>query len=268
VLSLLNLDHPPVVARGEDRPLKKELFVVPSVHGNDGLGDLGDNYYPPLNWSFLSDKNSVDLICQIVSHSPGQITIIATGPLTNIARAIQKDPISMAKAKEIIFMGGAVNVPGNIPPVAAEFNAYIDPHAMEIVLEFCVPVTMVPLDVTHQVKLMRKRVQEELDSLTTPISKFICESTRKYMDFYRDDQGHDGCYLHDPLAVGVAIDSSFAKMEEMKIYVETEGKVTSGMTLPFRHPKKIKDPANCKVCTNVEANNFLDFFFRRIKLIE
>jgi len=153
ILSLLELQNLPVIARGEDKPLEKEPFEVPSVHGNDGLGDLGDNYFPPLNWSLLSKKNAVDLICEVVSQNPGEITIIATGPLTNVARAIQKDPISMSQAKEIIFMGGAVNVAGNIPPGAAEFNAYVDPHAMEIVLNFCVPVTMVPLDVTHQVKL-------------------------------------------------------------------------------------------------------------------
>ncbi len=266
VLSLLDLENPPIVARGEERPLKKEPFSAPSVHGNDGLGDLGDDYYPKLNWSLLSERNAVDLISQIISKTPQEISIVATGPLTNIARAIQKDPISMAKAKEIIFMGGAVNVPGNIPPGTAEFNAYVDPHAVDVVLNFCVPVIMVPLDVTHQVKFMRERAQKELGGLNARIPKFILDSTCKYMDFYRDDQGHDGCYLHDPLAVGVAIDPSFVEMEEMKIYVETEGKVTSGMTMPFRHPKKIKDPPNCRVCTKVKSEEFLEFFLRRMQL--
>jgi purine nucleosidase/pyrimidine-specific ribonucleoside hydrolase len=265
ILSLFKHFKNPIVTRGEERPLKKEPFGVPSIHGNDGLGDLGDNYYGPLDWLLLSKKNAVDLICELVSQNPEKITIIATGPLTNIARAIQRDPISMAKTKEVIFMGGAVNVPGNIPPGAAEFNAYVDPHALEIVLNFCVPVTMVPLDVTHQIKFMRDRAQKELGSQEGRVPKFILDATQKYMDFYRNDQGHDGCYLHDPLAVGVAIDPSFVKMEEMKIYVETEGKVTSGMTLPFRHPKKIKDPPNCKVCIDVDADRFLNFFFERIK---
>jgi len=112
---------------------------------------------------------------------------------------------------------------------------------------------------------MRDRAQKELGSQEGRVPKFILDATRKYMDFYRDDQGHDGCYLHDPLAVGVAIDSSFVKMEEMKIYVETEGKVTSGMTLPFRHPKRIKDPPNCKVCTQVQAHRFLDFFIDKVR---
>jgi len=266
VLSLLESKNLPIIGRGEDRPLKKEPFGVPSVHGNDGLGDLGDDYYSPLNWSFLSETNAVHLILEIVSKNPGEITIIATSPLTNIARAIQKDPVSMAKAKEIIFMGGAVNVPGNIPPGAAEFNAFVDPHAVEVVLDFCLPVTMVPLDVTHEVKFTREIAQDELGSLKDRFPKFILDATRKYMDFYRDDQGYDGCYLHDPLAIGVAIDPSFVKTEEMKIYVETEGKITSGMTLPFRHPKKMKDPPNCRICTEVRATNFLDFFLKRIKL--
>jgi purine nucleosidase len=86
---------------------------------------------------------------RLIADNPGEITSIATGPLTNVAGAIQRDPKTMAQGKEIIFMGGAVHVPGNIPPGAAEFNIYVDPHAAEVVLGFPVPLLMVPLDVTH-----------------------------------------------------------------------------------------------------------------------
>lgn len=97
--------------------------------------------------------------------------------------------------------------------------------------------------------------------------KVILEATRKYMDFYRDNQGHDGCYLHDPLAVGVAIDPSFVKTEERRIYVETGGTVTRGMTLPFRHPTLKKEPPNVRVCTQVEAERFLEFFLGRVRKV-
>lgn len=107
--------------------------------------------------------------------------------------------------------------------------------------------------------------KKELSSSEGRIPKFILDATHKYMNFYRDDQGHDGCYLHDPLAVGVAIDPSFVNMEMMRIYVETEGKVTSGMTLSFRHPTKRKESPNCQVCTQVEAERFLEFFMGRVK---
>jgi purine nucleosidase/pyrimidine-specific ribonucleoside hydrolase len=266
ILSLLECERYPVVARGEDKPLKKKPLELPSIHGNDGLGDLGDDYYPKLNWALLSEMNAIDLISETISQNPNEITIIALGPLTNIARAIQTYPLSISKAKEIIFMGGAVNVPGNIPPGAAEFNIYIDPHAAETVLGFCVPVTMVPLDVTHEVKLMRQTVQKELGVCRGKIPRFIVDITHNYMDFYRHDQGHDGCYLHDPLAVGTVIDPSLMKMEQMKIYIETEGKVCSGMTLPFKYPSIMKkEPPNCRVCTAVAADNFLKLFLERVK---
>jgi len=265
VLSLLECEYKPLVARGESRPLVKEPLSIPSIHGHDGLGDLGEDYYPPLNWSLLAERNGVDTILELVSENPAEITIVATGPLTNVARAIQKDPLTMTKVKEIVFMGGAVRVPGNIPPGAAEFNAYTDPHALEQVLNFCVPVIMVPLDVTHQVKLSRDRAQRELGGSEDVVSRFLLDVTRHYMEFYQDQVGFAGCYLHDPLAIGVAIDPSFVEMEELRIYVETEGKISSGMTLPFRLPGKRQEPPNCRVCTRVEADRFLEFFLGLLK---
>ncbi len=268
ILALLRPEPCPFVAAGEDRPLVKPPFSAPSVHGEDGLGDLGNAYYPDIEQIKLEEKKAVDLILDLIVRYPDEVTLIPVGPLTNIARAILKDPRTMRRVKEIILMGGAVTVPGNIPPGAAEFNLYVDPHAAEVVLNFGLPVTMVPLDVTHQVKLTRELARRELSSAQDKAARFIWDACQKYMDFYRDDQGYDGCYLHDPLAVGVAIDPSFIMTEEMRIYVETEGKVTAGMTLPFRHPTK--DPAkidrpNVQVATRVEAERFLNFFLLRVK---
>jgi purine nucleosidase/pyrimidine-specific ribonucleoside hydrolase len=268
VLSLMALTEYPIVAEGAERPLVRAPFTAGSVHGEDGLGELGDAYYPELPTGVTSDLQAVDLMLQLIGDSPGEITLIATGPLTNVARAIRKDPRTMAQVKEIVFMGGAVHVPGNIPPGAAEFNIFVDPHAAEVVLGFPVSLVMVPLDVTHQVKLMRTAVEWELGSRAARVPRFIADATRKYMRFYRDDQGHDGCYLHDLLAVGVAIDPSFVTTEAMRIYVETEGKVTAGMTLPFRHPTR--DPAkreapNVRVCNTVDAERFLQLFLKCVR---
>jgi purine nucleosidase/pyrimidine-specific ribonucleoside hydrolase len=127
---------------------------------------------------------------------------------------------------------------------------------------------MVPLDVTHEVKLMRTVVKQEFKHHPAVVPRFIADATRRYMQFYLSDQGHDGCYLHDPLAVGVAIDPSFVTTEMLRIYVETEGKVTSGMTLPFRHPTRDpakRDAPNVTVCTAVDATRFLQFFLERLK---
>jgi purine nucleosidase/pyrimidine-specific ribonucleoside hydrolase len=268
VLSLMGLQEYPVVAKGADRPLVKAPFTAGSVHGADGLGELEEAYYPELPTAIVSDQPAVDLMLHLIASHPDEVTLIATGPLTNVARAMQKDPATMVRVKEIIFMGGAVYVPGNIPPGAAEFNMFVDPHAAEVVLGFPVPLIMVPLDVTHEVKLMRTVVEQECGSHPAAIPRFLAQATRRYMQFYRDDQGHDGCYLHDPLAVGVAIDPSFVTTEWLRIYMETEGKVTAGMTLPFRHPTRDaakRDAPNVTVCTTVDAARFLQFFLDHMK---
>ncbi|MFQ5934530.1 MAG: nucleoside hydrolase, partial [Dehalococcoidia bacterium] len=219
VLALLQGDKPPIVARGEERPLKKEPHLATSVHGHDGLGDLGDDYYPPLNWDLVSSKPAVEVVPELLKRESGQITVVATGPLTNIARAIETAPTAMAQAKEIVIMGGAVNQSGNIPPLGvAEFNIYVDPDALEVVLGFTVPVTLVPLDVTHKVRLMRRRAHKELATPSGAVPRFVVHCSKKYMDFHRDEGGFDGAYLHDPLAVGVVIDPSLVKTEPMHLY--------------------------------------------------
>ena len=214
------------------------------------------------------DQTAADLMSRLIASHPGELTLIATGPLTNVARAMRKDPRTMAQLKEIIFMGGAIYVPGNIPPGAAEFNIFVDPHAAEVVLDFPVPLVMVPLDVTHEVKLMRTVVEQEFKHHAAVVPHFIADATRKYMQFYLSDQGHDGCYLHDPLAVGVAIDPSLVTTEQLRVYVETEGSVTTGMTMPLRHPTQDlakRDAPNVTACTAVDSARFLGLFLERLK---
>lgn len=260
ILALLGRTEGPPVAQGAARPLVKPPFAVPSIHGSDGLGALDPEFYPPLPPHLLLTKPAREVILQAVVTEPGEITIVATGPLTNIATCLRENRGAMRKVRELMIMGGAVDIPANIPPGAAEFNFFVDPHAAEIVLDSGLPITLVPLDVTHKVPLTRAAAQDAFGGQSDPASRFVLGATRRYMDFYRDDQGHDGCYLHDPLAVGVAIDPSLVTTEERRIYVETEGKVTAGMSLPFRHPTVKKPEPNVRVCTGVDSERFLRLF--------
>jgi len=270
VLRVLQLVAPvkiPCVARGCEKPLVKAPFSVPSVHGQDGLGGLDPAWYGEVDQTPLVNTHAVDLMLEVIEQQQGGVVLIASGPLTNVATAIKRCPRTMRKLEKLLIMGGAFRVAGNIPPGAAEFNMFVDPHAADVVLGFGIPAVMVGLDVTHRVPLMREQLREKLGMQSDRVCDFIVKATRLYMDFYQRDQGHDGCYLHDPLAVGVAIDSSFVKMEEMRVYVETSGKITSGMTLPFRHPtrdRRVIDPANVSVCTEVDAERFLSLFFDRV----
>ncbi len=251
VLTLLGDGEQPAVARGEERPLIEEPYSAESVHGDDGLGDLGDDYYPPLDCELISSKSAVELLPEMVASKPGEVTIVATGPLTNVAKAIQVDPAAMAQGKEIIVMGGTVEEQGNV-----------DPDALEVALGFSVPVTLVPLDVTHQVPLVREVARRRLAGSVNQVSRFVFDCAQKYMDSNMKESAMDGAYLHDPLAVGVAIDSSMVTTQQRQIYVETKEGLTRGMTIPYRSPG---EEANCRVATSVRAKSFLEMFLNRVE---
>lgn len=266
VLALLGLDDPPIVARGADRPLRARPHDAASVHGDDGLGALGDDYYPTLDGSLLTDEPAADLIARLVAENPGEVTILSDGPITNLAEAIRRHSDEMATAVEIQAMNGAVNVPGNIPPLgAAEFDAYCDPDALVEVLDFTVPVTLVPLDVTHAVPLYRSVAHEHFADRGDAVSRFVLDSSVHYMDFYQGDQGHDGCYLHDPLNVAIAIDRSLVRTEAMRIHLDVSEGPTRGLTLPHRHPRLARSEPNCEVAVGVDTDRFMRLFLTRMK---
>jgi purine nucleosidase/pyrimidine-specific ribonucleoside hydrolase len=274
VLEVLKPEKPPIIARGEAAPLAAEsLLDASGIHGQDGLGDL-DRFtdedgitkrYPEPSLYPVSSDHAVDVILSMVVDHPHEITLIPTGPLTNIARAIIQDPERMKKFKEIVIMGGAFTVPGNVTAVA-EFNILIDPHAADVVVNSGLPITFVGLDVTHRVRLQRSHMRQEIEPLNTRLSQFIRDITSIYMDFHRENNGIAGCYLHDPLAVGVTIDPSLVKAEDFYVQVETQGEITLGMTVADLRPgRQRKGNPNVCVCTSVDADRFLTLFLDTIK---
>ncbi len=265
VLALLGR-HDILVARGASRPLRARPHDAASVHGGGGLGALGDAYYPALDESLLTQEPAPELIARLVAEHPGEVTVLSDGPITNLADAIRRHPAQMARAKAIQAMNGAVNVPGNIPPLgAAEFDAYCDPDALAEVLDFTVPVTLVPLDVTHALPLYRSVAQAEFGNRDDAVSRFILDSSVHYMDFYLRDQGHDGCYLHDPLNVAIAIDPSLVQTEAMRIHVDVSEGPARGFTIPHRHPRLEKPEPNCEVALTVDTDRFMSLFLARMK---
>lgn len=269
VLDVLDLDDPPPVAKGEAEPLSKRLLTAPEVHGVDGLGGLHDlmeetgalRYARPIGrpiskraWELLAELGGqTSPTCQT---SQTGLTLITIGPLTNVAKAIIEHPSAMKGYREVICMGGAFQVNGNTTPVA-EFNIFVDPHAAQVVLDSGIPMTFVPLDVTEQVCLEMGHVTREIHPLGTRLSQFIADVTRGIVDYHMRTEGFPGCYLHDPLAVGIAIDPSFCGTREAFVQVVTEGtdagKTVARPTLP-----------NARVCTEVDAARFVRFFLDRV----
>ena len=158
---LVALLNPSVLAgggRGAARPLRRPLYTATAIHGHDGLGGLtqlrrpdGSLQYPPPQRP-TAQRQAVQRLLTLVETYRQDLTVIALGPLTNIARAIMHAPETMQQLGRLIIMGGAIAVPGNVTAVA-EFNIFVDPHAADIVFRAGLPITLVPLDVTRQVRL-------------------------------------------------------------------------------------------------------------------
>ncbi len=271
VLALLPSLPPPPVASGAEKPLEKDLISASRIHGDDGLGGLDryrDNAGNPLYAQpsvKLTGRTAADEILHQLATTSEPVSIIALGPLTNIATAIKKNTQIMATAKRIVFMGGAWSVSGNITP-AAEFNMYVDPRAAGIVFNADIPLTMVGLDVTHQVMLTRESIAQATAASQATIGRFLIDATENLLNFAQNRYEQSVMYLHDPLAVGVVIDSSLVATESMHIEVETEGAITAGMTVADRRliRPQFKKSSNTEVCISVDVPRFLALFWERL----
>jgi purine nucleosidase/pyrimidine-specific ribonucleoside hydrolase len=270
VLSLLPPSKRPPVAKGAARPRKKVPVFAYGFHGGDGLGGLdrysdasGNPSYPAPSIE-VSDRAAADEILTRLRDAEVPLTIIALGPLTNIAAAIETDPAIMAKAEQIVAMGGAVGVPGNVTP-AAEFNIYSDPHAAKIVFASGISLTLIGLDVTRRVKLSREALTTQ-DTAADAVGVFLRDCTNEAFTYSARRSGAESIALHDPLAVGAVIDRSFITTAPMHVQVETRGEVTEGMTLADRRPisPQWKGPPNVQVGVEVDADRFVAFFLERL----
>ena len=265
ILSFVEEAKRPTVFKGESAPLVKELYTAAAVHGEDGLGDLGDDYYPELDQGLLSDKHAVPALADMVAERPGEVTIVATGPVTNVARAIQQFPDKMSQAGEIVIMGGAVDAAGNIEPLyAAEFNTYVDPEALDVLLESGIALTLVPTDATHGIGLMRNAAREWFVERGGRAGRFAYDCCQFYMDFTQARSGFDGTYMHDPMATAVVIDPTLMTDAPRRLYVEVKEGPTMGMTVPYRPPANVELEPNCRVASHVEGDRFIEMLLSRV----
>ena len=251
LLRLLALRRParrPIVAAGATGPLARALTTATRFHGEDGLGDLPD--WPAVE-RMPASPDAVEAILAAVRRHERALTIVALGPLTNLALALKEDAAAVGRAGRIVAMGGAVDVPGNVTPTA-EFNMYVDPEAAHRVFAAGLPLEIVPLDATRQAMLPRAGMRATLarapGALASRIQGF-CE--RGFRISHSD--GERGMALHDPLAVGLALDPSLASWEPVRLAIGPDGETvrTSG-------------PANCRFAKRVESDRFIRLFLDRL----
>ncbi len=255
VLSLIQPSQSPTIARGAEKPLRGEPVYASSFHGEDGLGGAKIVRKDQEKHWRVSPGRAEDLILEKARQHPGEITLVATGPLTNVALGLQKDPEGMRLLKEVVIMGGAVRTKGNVTPFA-EFNFFVDPLAAKIVLESGLPITLVPLDATHQVFLTSRIMEEEIIPINTPFSVFAVEATGYRSGRFRPEA--EVSYLHDPLAVGVTIRPDLAQKERLALRVEARKGEKYG------HVTEVRGDPKVDVCLGVNSEEFLELFISRL----
>jgi len=254
VLDWLGATAVPVYA-GADRPLSGEVREASRWHGADGLG--GATLPEPTRAA------NADAVAYLVEHSlarPGEFTLVCTGPLTNLALAVQSQPCIVENVREVVMMGGVARPPGNVTPVA-EFNIYADPDAAAIVFAQDWPLTMVGLDVTNRVTLTRAR-RDALSHNTSDTAMLVREVTRHLFDA----RGHSAMALHDPLALAVAIEPDLVTTIERDVDVETIGKHTLGQTIVDLRPNAPPATRRTRVCMDVDVERFQKMFFETLGL--
>lgn len=255
VCDIIGLNHVPV-AQGADRPLIKEKQIAEEIHGETGL----DGPKLPENpTKTVDDIHAVDLIIDKLLASDGDITLVPTGPLTNIALAMIREPKIIPKIKEIVLMGGGTY--GNWTP-AAEFNIWVDAEAAKVVYGSGVPISMFGLDVTHQA-LATDDVVSELSNIDNDVAHFVVELLKFFSQTYQEVFGFEAGPVHDACTVAYLIDPSIFGMKHVHVDIETKGEFTYGMTCVDTLGVTGKEP-NVNFAYHLDKNKFWDLMTRAL----
>lgn len=248
LIDLLKLDTP--LYSGAEKPLVRDQ-VLANVHGKGGLVGANVTKVEPLN------SLAVDKIIEIVRQNPNQVSLLVIGPQTNIAQAIIKDPELPGLIKQIVIMGGAIEVPGNKSRVA-EFNIFCDPQAAEIVFNSSAPKVVVPLDVCNNIPFyiedFEKLKSSNLYSTVMPMMKHFIKGIKQF-------ENHEGALVYDALAAYYFLNPIAFTLVDMDVRVETKGELTFGMTVADRRAWGEKSP-NSSVTTKLNRETFTEDFIR------
>lgn len=247
------LDIPVYV--GEELPLERELVTAQDTHGEDGVGE---NFYEDVDAKIL--YGGVDFIIDTLKNNK-DVSIIALGPLTNIAKALMKDKKAFENLDEFVSMGGAFRIHGNCSPVA-EFNYWVDPHGADYVYKnLPKKIHMVGLDVTRKI-VLTPNIIEFINRLDKDKAKYITEITRFYIDFHWEQEGIIGCVINDPLAVAYFINRDLCKGFDSYVEVVHDG-VAVGQSIVDSF-NFYKNEPNSHVLTEVDEKAFMKMFLKRI----
>jgi inosine-uridine nucleoside N-ribohydrolase len=243
------------VAAGADRPLVREQYVASYVHGETGLD--GPDLPPPQ--SSPLDQHAVDFLADKIRETGGDVTLVPTGPLTNVALMLALHPD--ARPARIVLMGGAI-AEGNVTP-AAEFNIWADPEAAARVFGSGIDVTMVGLDITHRALFTNAHVGR----LTGRVGRMVAELLEFYGHFHKEVYNFDGSPIHDAVAVAHVIRGDLVKTEHLNTEIDVESELCRGRTVVDVWRRSGRDP-NSRVGVDIDSDGFLDLLIERLNSLQ
>lgn len=256
IAELMGSDAP--VVRGSRRPLTRDLETGASAHGVSGMD--GPSLPAPTRSPVETDPT--EFLYETIMQTEGPVTILALGPLTNIAKLVQAHPEVKAKVDRISLMGGGLHN-GN-KTATAEFNIYVDPEAAEIVFSSGIPIVMSGLDVTEKANIHPSDWKPLHEGGTA--SRFTADLLEFYAR-YAEEHGFDGSSLHDPCAAAYLIDPALFSGTPYAVHVETKGELTRGMTVADRR-KFADEKPNALVLTDVDNRKFIQLVLDSIRTLD
>jgi len=248
----------PVYA-GCNKPMKHELITAENVHGKTGIDGV-EVYEPSMP---LQDQHAVDFIIEtLLAADDNSVTLVPTGPLTNIGQAISREPDILPRIREIVLMGGAMREAGNTTP-SAEFNILEDPDAAQIVMHCGRPVTIAPLDVTHQALVSRKRI-EQIRALDSPVGTAVVGMMEFFNRFDSEKYGSDGAPLHDPCTIAYLLKPELFEGKLCNVEIETGSRLARGHTAVdfWGVTDRVR---NANWLYKIDADGFFELLIERLK---
>ena len=245
---------------GARHPLLREWETAESVHGKDGMGDSGF----PRAKQRPEQKFAVDAIVDLVNSAPGEITLVATGPLTNIALAVRQDPSIAKNVKRLYFMGGTNQYIGNVTP-AAEFNIWVDPDAAKIVFHSGMPTTMVGWEICMRHGLVDRPELDEIAGMSTTEARFFTTVNRRSVEFTKEMEGKDAAPCPDSITMAIVLNPAVATDVRRKfVDVDNESELSRGATY-VDHLNILKREPNLEVVYSASERLFKEMLFRMLR---
>ena len=245
------------VFRGCAAPLIRDLVTAPHIHGKSGL----DGSTLPEPEGEESELHAVDWMRTTLGGRGEPVTLIATGPLTNVAMLMIQEPGVKEKISNLVIMGGG-HTQSNITP-AAEFNIYVDPEAADVVFRSGLPITQVTLDVTNTAVFTDRDI-DKIQSVGNPVADTVAPLLRYFSDANKRQFGMAGAPLHDPVTVAYTVDSKVIETERYNVEIETKSELTRGRTVIDVHRVTGRTP-NADVSISINLEYYKEMIFKSLK---